>query len=100
MFWVRDLSFGGFISIKSGKNVLVAAHGNSLRALVKHLDDISDEKITGLNIPTGIPLVCLYRYCTFTYDTSCYERFLRVLTLEGQSALLCESECVTLWVSL
>eukprot|EP00471_Norrisiella_sphaerica_P012214 CAMPEP_0184495086 /NCGR_PEP_ID=MMETSP0113_2-20130426/30358_1 /TAXON_ID=91329 /ORGANISM="Norrisiella sphaerica, Strain BC52" /LENGTH=327 /DNA_ID=CAMNT_0026881125 /DNA_START=59 /DNA_END=1042 /DNA_ORIENTATION=- len=44
-------------SIKEGKNVLVAAHGNSLRALVKHLDGISDEEITGLNIPTGIPLV-------------------------------------------
>lgn len=40
-----------------GKTVLVAAHGNSLRALVKHLDDISDEDIVGLNIPTGIPLV-------------------------------------------
>jgi len=36
--------------------VLVAAHGNSLRALVKHLDGISDEEIAGLNIPTGIPL--------------------------------------------
>lgn len=44
-------------SIKSGKNVLVAAHGNSLRALVKHLDGISEEEITELNIPTGIPLV-------------------------------------------
>ncbi|GIG72351.1 2,3-bisphosphoglycerate-dependent phosphoglycerate mutase [Planosporangium flavigriseum] len=39
-----------------GKTVLVAAHGNSLRALVKHLDRISDEAIAGLNIPTGIPL--------------------------------------------
>jgi 2,3-bisphosphoglycerate-dependent phosphoglycerate mutase len=37
--------------------VLVTAHGNSLRALVKHLDNISDEEITDLNIPTGIPLV-------------------------------------------
>jgi 2,3-bisphosphoglycerate-dependent phosphoglycerate mutase len=36
---------------------MVAAHGNSLRALVKHLDGISDENIAGLNIPTGIPLV-------------------------------------------
>mmetsp|Transcript_26718 Transcript_26718/g.37277 ORF Transcript_26718/g.37277 Transcript_26718/m.37277 type:complete len:218 (-) Transcript_26718:404-1057(-) len=44
-------------SIKEGKNVLVAAHGNSLRALVKHLDGISEEDITGLNIPTGIPLI-------------------------------------------
>ena len=42
--------------LKAGKTVLVAAHGNSLRALVKHLDGISDEEIAGLNIPTGIPL--------------------------------------------
>uniref|UniRef100_A0AAV1UED3 Phosphoglycerate mutase n=1 Tax=Peronospora matthiolae TaxID=2874970 RepID=A0AAV1UED3_9STRA len=44
-------------SIKAGKNVVIAAHGNSLRALVKHLDDISEDEITGLNIPTGAPLV-------------------------------------------
>ncbi|MGO1316116.1 MAG: phosphoglyceromutase [Cellulomonadaceae bacterium] len=43
--------------LKAGKTVLVAAHGNSLRAIVKHLDGISDEDIAGLNIPTGIPLV-------------------------------------------
>jgi 2,3-bisphosphoglycerate-dependent phosphoglycerate mutase len=43
--------------IRAGKRLLVAAHGNSLRALVKHLDGISDEEIPGLNIPTGIPLV-------------------------------------------
>ena len=42
--------------LKAGKTVLIAAHGNSLRAIVKHLDGISDEKISGLNIPTGIPL--------------------------------------------
>lgn len=42
--------------LKDGKTVLVAAHGNSLRAIVKHLDNISDEEISGLNIPTGIPL--------------------------------------------
>ncbi|MPY98590.1 MAG: phosphoglyceromutase [Actinophytocola sp.] len=42
--------------LRSGKTVLVAAHGNSLRALVKHLDGISDADIAGLNIPTGIPL--------------------------------------------
>ncbi len=41
----------------AGKTVLVAAHGNSLRAIVKHLDGISDDAIAGLNIPTGIPLV-------------------------------------------
>lgn len=43
--------------LRAGRCVLVAAHGNSLRALVKHLDGISDEDIPGLNIPTGIPLV-------------------------------------------
>lgn len=42
-------------TIKSGKTCLIVAHGNSLRALVKHLEDISDEEISGLNIPTGIP---------------------------------------------
>jgi 2,3-bisphosphoglycerate-dependent phosphoglycerate mutase len=42
--------------LRSGRTVLVAAHGNSLRALVKHLDGIDDETISGLNIPTGIPL--------------------------------------------
>ncbi|MEV4344192.1 phosphoglyceromutase [Actinoplanes sp. NPDC049596] len=42
--------------LRAGKTVLVAAHGNSLRAIVKHLDDISDEAIAKLNIPTGIPL--------------------------------------------
>ncbi len=44
-------------AIKSGKRVLIAAHGNSLRALVKYLDNVSDEDIVKLNIPTGIPLV-------------------------------------------
>lgn len=43
--------------LKKKKKVLISAHGNSLRALVKYLDSISDEEITGLNIPTGIPLV-------------------------------------------
>jgi 2,3-bisphosphoglycerate-dependent phosphoglycerate mutase len=44
-------------AIARGERVLIAAHGNSLRALVKYLDGISDEEIVGLNIPTGIPLV-------------------------------------------
>jgi len=44
-------------AIKSGKKVVIAAHGNSLRALVKYLDNVSDQDIVGLNIPTGIPLV-------------------------------------------
>lgn len=43
--------------IKSGKRVIIAAHGNSIRALVKYLDNISDEEIPGLNVPTGLPLV-------------------------------------------
>jgi 2,3-bisphosphoglycerate-dependent phosphoglycerate mutase len=43
--------------VKAGRRVLIAAHGNSLRALVKHLDGISDDAIAELNIPTGIPLV-------------------------------------------
>ncbi len=44
-------------SVKAGKRVIVAAHGNSLRALVKHLDNIPDDEIVKLNIPTGVPLV-------------------------------------------
>jgi 2,3-bisphosphoglycerate-dependent phosphoglycerate mutase len=44
-------------TIQSGKKVVIAAHGNSLRALVKYLDNVSDEEIVGLNIPTGVPLV-------------------------------------------
>ena len=52
-YWESDIT----PDLASGKNVLVTAHGNSLRALVKHLDDVSDEDIAELNIPTGIPLV-------------------------------------------
>ncbi|HUH41127.1 MAG TPA: 2,3-diphosphoglycerate-dependent phosphoglycerate mutase [Castellaniella sp.] len=44
-------------AIRSGRRVLISAHGNSLRALIKHLDDVSEEDIVGLNIPTGQPLV-------------------------------------------
>src|SRR6266540_2969296 len=44
-------------AVKSGRRVIVAAHGNSLRALVKYLDNVSDHDIVELNIPTGIPLV-------------------------------------------
>jgi 2,3-bisphosphoglycerate-dependent phosphoglycerate mutase len=44
-------------TIRTGRRILIAAHGNSLRALVKYLDDISDDEIVGLNIPTGVPLV-------------------------------------------
>ncbi|WP_019932545.1 phosphoglyceromutase [Nocardia sp. BMG111209] len=51
-YWEETISR----DLVAGKTVLVAAHGNSLRALVKHLEDISDDDIAGLNIPTGIPL--------------------------------------------
>jgi 2,3-bisphosphoglycerate-dependent phosphoglycerate mutase len=44
-------------AVRAGERVLIAAHGNSLRALVKYLDNVSEEEIVGLNIPTGIPLV-------------------------------------------
>lgn len=43
--------------VKAGKKVVIVAHGNSLRALVKHLDNVSEEEIVSLNIPTGVPLV-------------------------------------------
>jgi len=52
-FWHTDIA----PEIKSGKRVIIAAHGNSLRALVKYLDNISEDTIAGLNIPTGVPLV-------------------------------------------
>ncbi len=52
-YWESDIT----ADLREGRTVLVAAHGNSLRALVKHLDQISDEDIAGLNIPTGMPLV-------------------------------------------
>jgi 2,3-bisphosphoglycerate-dependent phosphoglycerate mutase len=45
------------VDMNAGKTVLVTAHGNSIRAIVKHIDCISDEDIAGVNIPTGIPLL-------------------------------------------
>lgn len=44
-------------AVKSGMGILICAHGNSLRAIIKHLDGISNEEIAGLNVPTGVPLV-------------------------------------------
>ena len=44
-------------AVRSGRRLLIAAHGNSLRALIKHLDGVSDADIVGLNVPTGVPLV-------------------------------------------
>lgn len=52
-FWDESLA----PAIRAGKRTVIAAHGNSIRALVKHLDGISDEDIVGLNIPNGLPLV-------------------------------------------
>lgn len=52
-YWHSDIA----PEIKLGKKIVIAAHGNSLRALVKYLDNISESEITGLNIPTGVPLV-------------------------------------------
>ena len=52
-FWFERL----VPELEAGKRMLIAAHGNSLRALVKHLDGVSDDEIVGLNIPTGVPLV-------------------------------------------
>lgn len=52
-YWESDI----VPDLQARKTVLVAAHGNSIRAIVKYLDDISDEEIAGLNIPTGIPLL-------------------------------------------
>jgi 2,3-bisphosphoglycerate-dependent phosphoglycerate mutase len=52
-YWETDITE----DLKAGRTVLIAAHGNSLRALVKHLDGISDDAIAALNIPTGMPLV-------------------------------------------
>ena len=52
-FWHAELA----PAIRSGKRLLISAHGNSMRALVKYLDGISDADIVGLNIPNGIPLV-------------------------------------------
>ena len=52
-YWESDI----VPDLRTGQTVLLAAHGNSLRALVKHLDGISDDDIAGLNIPTGMPLV-------------------------------------------
>jgi 2,3-bisphosphoglycerate-dependent phosphoglycerate mutase len=52
-YWEKEIA----PQIKAGKRILIAAHGNSLRALVKHLDGIPEDVITGLNIPTGAPLV-------------------------------------------
>ena len=52
-YWEKIIS----PEVKSGKCIMIVAHGNSLRALVKHLDKVSNEDIVGLNIPTGVPLV-------------------------------------------
>ena len=52
-YWNQEIA----PKVREGRRVIIAAHGNSLRALVKYLDNVSDSEITELNIPTGIPLV-------------------------------------------
>ena len=47
----------GQYCLQAGKRILIAAHGNSLRGIVKHLDNMTDEQIMGCNLPTGIPFV-------------------------------------------
>ena len=71
--------------IRSGKSIIVAAHGNSLRALVKHLDGISDEGILKLNIPTGAPLV---------YELDAELKPLRSYYLGDQEAIAAAMEAV------
>ncbi len=51
--WNEDIS----PLIKQGKNIIISAHGNTIRALAKHLENISEDEITGLEIPTGVPLI-------------------------------------------
>ena len=71
--------------VASGKRVIIAAHGNSLRALVKYLDAMTDESIVGLNIPTGIPLV---------YELDDELRSLRSYYLGGEEAAAKAAEAV------
>ena len=76
--------------MKAGKRVLIAAHGNSLRGIVKHLDGISDEDIMGLNLPTGIP---------FVYELD--ENFKPVVSMKvRRDRLLCEYEIFWTWGQL
>ncbi len=71
--------------LRAGKTVIVAAHGNSLRALVKHLDDIGEDEISGLNIPTGVPLV---------YSMSTDLQVLRSRYLGDQEAIAAKAAAV------
>lgn len=78
-------------TIRSDKHVIVAAHGNSLRALVKYLEDVSDEAISDLNIPTGIPLIYelnddltpIRRY--YLGDAATIDEAARAVAQQGQS---------------
>lgn len=78
-------------SVRSGERAIIVAHGNSLRALVKYLDDVSDEDIVGLNIPTGVPLVYelderlspLRHY--YLGDTEAVEKAARAVAEQGKA---------------
>ncbi|QJC30689.1 2,3-diphosphoglycerate-dependent phosphoglycerate mutase [Enterobacteriaceae endosymbiont of Macroplea appendiculata] len=57
-FWENNI----FPKIKNGERVIIVAHGNSLRALIKHIEKINDDDIINLNIPTGIPMICEFNH--------------------------------------
>jgi 2,3-bisphosphoglycerate-dependent phosphoglycerate mutase len=80
-FWHSNIA----PTIKSGKRVLIAAHGNSLRAMVKYLDNISEQEIVELNIPTGIPLV---------YELDADLRPLKSFYLADEAAVKAAAEAV------
>ena len=65
-----------FVSFKSGKKVLISAHGNSLRGLIKYLDNIADADIVGLNIPTGERINLTEEQCNLLTTSSFGKRIL------------------------
>jgi len=86
-YWNREIA----PKIRDGKRLVIAAHGNSLRALVKHLDNISDDDIVELNIPTGMPLV--YQLDTdlkpiskrYLGDAAAVEKAMAAVAAQGKS---------------
>jgi 2,3-bisphosphoglycerate-dependent phosphoglycerate mutase len=86
-YWTEEIA----PQVRAGRRILIAAHGNSLRALVKYLDGISDEEIVGLNIPTGVPLVYeldpdlkpLRRY--YLGDAAAIEAKVRAVAAQGKA---------------
>jgi 2,3-bisphosphoglycerate-dependent phosphoglycerate mutase len=87
-YWTQSIA----PAIASGKRVIIAAHGNSIRALIKYLDQVADEDIVGLNIPTGVPLVYeldaglrpLRHY--YLGDPAAIEAAVKAVAAQGQAA--------------